>query len=84
MAKNISPYLLIVTMEECGELTQACSKVYRHQNKKKDRKLLSEEVGDVIAMMNLLCDAGLVDLDIVEKKRVAREKKMKKRMRKRR
>ena len=35
MAKNIDPYLLIVTMEECGELVQACSKVYRHGNKKK-------------------------------------------------
>ena len=43
MAKNIDPYLLIVTMEECGELVQACSKVYRHGNKKQDRKLLSEE-----------------------------------------
>tara|TARA_B100001287_G_scaffold155526_1_gene130827 strand:- start:1266 stop:1520 length:255 start_codon:yes stop_codon:yes gene_type:complete len=84
MAKNISPFLLIVTMEECGELVQACSKVYRHRNKKRDRKLLSEEVGDVLAMMNLLCEAGLVDLDIVENKRVAREKKMKKRMKKRR
>ena len=45
---------------------------------------VSEEVGDVLAMMNLLCEAGLVDLDIVENKRVAREKKMKKRMKKRR
>ena len=68
MAKNIDPYLLIVTMEECGELVQACSKVYRHGNKKEDRKLLSEEVGDVLAMMNLLCDAGLVDLDVVDEK----------------
>ena len=80
MAKNIDPFLLIVTMEECGELVQACSKVYRHGNKKEDRKLLSEEVGDVLAMMNLLCDAGLVDLDIVEEKRKAREKKHGKRL----
>ena len=64
-------------MEECGELVQACSKVYRHGNKKEDRKLLSEEVGDVLAMMNLLCDAGLVDLD---EKRKAREKKHGKRL----
>ena len=26
MAKNIDPYLLIVTMEECGELVQAVLK----------------------------------------------------------
>ena len=30
--------LMIITMEECGELVQACSKVYRHGNKKEDRK----------------------------------------------
>ena len=76
MAKNIDPYLLIVTMEECGELVQACSKVYRHGNKKEQRRLLSEEVGDVLAMMNLLWEDGLVDLDIVETKREAREEKV--------
>jgi NTP pyrophosphatase (non-canonical NTP hydrolase) len=78
MEKNIDPFLLIVTMEECGELVQACSKVYRHGNTEEDRKLLSEEVGDVLAMMNLLCEEGLVDLDIVERKREAREKKHRK------
>ena len=31
-------------------------------------------------MMNLLCDAGLVDLDIVDEKRKAREKKHGKRL----
>tara|TARA_B100000029_G_scaffold511894_1_gene607106 strand:- start:98 stop:328 length:231 start_codon:yes stop_codon:yes gene_type:complete len=67
--------LLIITMEECGELVQACSKVYRHGNKKRDRKLLSEEVGDVLAMMSLLIEEGLVDLNIVNAKRITRELK---------
>ena len=75
MKQKVDPYLLIVTAEECGELVQACSKVYRHGNKRRDRKLLSEEVGDVLAMMTLLIEAGLVDLEIVNKKRVKRELK---------
>tara|TARA_B100000900_G_scaffold407167_1_gene419405 strand:+ start:32 stop:274 length:243 start_codon:yes stop_codon:yes gene_type:complete len=75
MKEKIDPYLLIVAMEECGELIQACSKVYRHGNKKQDKKLLSEEIGDVLAMISLLIEEGYVNLDIAEKKKTAREKK---------
>tara|TARA_B100000927_G_C16056161_1_gene305229 strand:+ start:81 stop:323 length:243 start_codon:yes stop_codon:yes gene_type:complete len=75
MKEKIDPYLLIVAMEECGELIQACSKVYRHGNKKQDKKVLSEEIGDVLAMISLLIEEGYVNLDIAEKKKVAREKK---------
>ena len=75
MKEKIDPYLLIVAMEECGELIQACSKVYRHGNKKEDKKLLSEEIGDVLAMISLLIEEGYVNLDVAEKKKIAREKK---------
>ena len=67
--------MLVITAEECGELIQACSKVYRHGNKKQDKKVLSEEIGDVLAMISLLIEEGYVNLDIAEKKKVAREKK---------
>ncbi len=30
--------LMILTMEECGELTQACSKIMRHGFEKKTKK----------------------------------------------
>ena len=75
MKEKIDPYLLIVAMEECGELIQACSKVYRHGNKKEDKVLLSEEIGGVLAMISLLIEEGYVNLEIAEKKKVAREKK---------
>ena len=75
MKEKIDPYLLIVAMEECGELIQACSKVYRHGNKKQDKKVLSEEIGDVLAMISLLIEEGYVNLDIAENKKIAREKK---------
>ena len=75
MAKNIDPFLLIVTMEECGELIQACSKVYRHNGGKFEKQCLSEEVGDVLAMISLLIEEGFVDMDIVDSKKLARERK---------
>ena len=62
-------------MEEAGEFAQACSKVYRHNGGKHELKCLSEEVGDLQAMINLLTEAGYVDLKRAEKKRVSREKK---------
>jgi|TARA_R100000030_G_scaffold37362_2_gene28056 NTP pyrophosphatase (non-canonical NTP hydrolase) len=72
---KIDPYLLIVAMEEASEFAQACSKVYRHNGGKHERKCLSEEVGDLQAMINLLTEEGFVDLEVVEKKRIKREKK---------
>ena len=72
---QVAPYLLIVAMEEAGEFAQACSKVYRHNGGKHELKCLSEEVGDLQAMINLLTEAGYVDLARAEKKRVNREKK---------
>tara|TARA_Y100000114_G_scaffold118236_1_gene112720 strand:- start:1153 stop:1401 length:249 start_codon:yes stop_codon:yes gene_type:complete len=77
MKKKIypDPYLLIVAMEECGELIQACSKIYRYGNEKQHKKLLSEEIGDVLAMISLLIEEGYIDLEIAEKKKIAREKK---------
>ena len=46
--------VLVLTMEECGELIRACSKVIRHgtANDKYVRNLV-EEMGDVDAMIRL-------------------------------
>mgnify|MGYP002725550193 CR=1 FL=1 len=64
--------LLIITMEECGELTQACSKVLRKRdleerelkgNKtlEESMKDLAKEVADVQCMIELMQTEGLVD-----------------------
>ena len=37
---------------------------------------LSEEVGDVQAMINLLQAEGIIDLNVANEKRIARETKM--------
>lgn len=46
--------LFVITMEECGELIQACSKVLRRGADEKSLKDLQDEAGDVLCMLELL------------------------------
>ena len=57
--------LMIITMEECGELTQACSKVLRTMTKEGDIRedaleKLIQEAADVMCMIELMEDHGLM------------------------
>ena len=49
---------MIITLEECGELIEDCSKAIRCENYKDER--LTEEVGDVLFLIDLMIDRGLV------------------------
>lgn len=53
--------LLTILMEECAELAVEASKVIRFGYEKSDR--LESEVGDVLCMIQLLQDYGLVNMD---------------------
>ena len=44
--------LMVITMEECGELIQACSKAIRCNDYHNDS--LKEEIGDVMCMIELI------------------------------
>ena len=58
---------MVITMEECGELTQACSKVLRTDFKDHALQDLKQEVADVVCMIELMKKNGLVDdSDIVQ------------------
>ncbi len=50
--------LMVITMEECGELIQACSKAIRCNDYNNDT--LKEEIGDVMCMIELIKSNGLV------------------------
>tara|TARA_R100000152_G_C6742995_1_gene166729 strand:- start:128 stop:370 length:243 start_codon:yes stop_codon:yes gene_type:complete len=50
--------LMIITMEECGELIQECSKSIRMQKFKRDR--LKEELGDVMCMLELMIQYDII------------------------
>ena len=57
--------ILLITQEECAEVTQAISKVFRFgmndtHNGETNREHLEEEIGDLMCMIDLLIDSGMV------------------------
>ena len=50
--------LMVITMEECGELIQACSKAIRCNDYNRDE--LKEELSDVMCMLELMIDNKIV------------------------
>ena len=75
--------LMIITMEECGELTQARSKVLRkRENQQITREPskqslvdLTKEVADVMCMIDLMKEQGLVnDFDLMQGVKSKRDK----------
>ena len=69
--------LLMITMEECGELVQACSKAIRKDNHR-DNQLLKEEIGDVYAMIQLLVKFDIVSWDELDERVKVKNKKLSK------
>ena len=63
---NVLQQLMIITAEECGELTQRCSKILRRYEtisdiEEEQRQKFLEEAGDVYCMLELLVEHGIVD-----------------------
>ena len=69
--------LLTITMEECGELIQECSKAIRCDNYYDNEKLV-EEVGDVQCMIDLLHEFDLISWDDVNDRVQMKREKLKK------
>lgn len=69
--------LLVITMEECGELIQACSKAIRKE-KYYDNNKLVEEVGDVMCMLELMHEYDLISWNDVDKRVDKKMNKLKK------
>jgi NTP pyrophosphatase (non-canonical NTP hydrolase) len=60
--------ILLIAQEECAEVTQAISKIFRfgmdakHPNEDiNNKQRLTEEVGDLLCMIELLIANGVVD-----------------------
>ena len=51
--------LMLITMEECGELIEACSKAVRCEDYTIDK--LTEEAGDVLCMIDLMKKKGILN-----------------------
>lgn len=80
----VSKELLVVTMEECAELTQVCSKLYRFGSKEygdfseKMSAQIKEEAGDVYCMLQLLVEHGYVTQEEMEDRAEVKREKLKK------
>tara|TARA_Y100000022_G_scaffold156752_1_gene139144 strand:+ start:235 stop:546 length:312 start_codon:yes stop_codon:yes gene_type:complete len=68
--------LLTITMEECGELIQQCSKAIRCDTYR-DNEKLTEEVGDVMCMLELLHEYDLISWEDVYERVEVKKKKLK-------
>jgi len=69
--------LLTITMEECGELIQQCSKAIRCDDYY-DNEKLTEEVGDVMCMIELLHEYDLISWTDVDNRVLVKKNKLKK------
>ena len=69
--------LLIITMEECGELIQECSKSIRKKHYYGNERL-TEEVGDVMCMLELLHEYDLINWTDVYERVKEKKNKLKK------
>ena len=69
--------LMIIAMEECGELIEACSKTIRCEDYEDHPKMI-EEAGDVLLMIELMIKRGLLKQKDLDKRRKIKLKKLKK------
>jgi NTP pyrophosphatase (non-canonical NTP hydrolase) len=67
--------LLIITMEECGELIQECSKSIRKKHYYNNKEL-TEEVGDVMCMIELLVEYNIVSQTNIDERVFDKKKKL--------
>ena len=57
--------IMLITQEECAEVTQAISQIFRfgllsQHNGQSNRQRLAEEVGDLMCMIDLLIDTDMI------------------------
>lgn len=74
MAMDARTQLMVIMMEECGELIQACSKALRKDNFYDNQNLI-DEVGDVYTMMEIMHEFDIISWTDIEKR--VEEKRLK-------
>ena len=62
---EVNKEILLITQEECAEVTQAISKIFRFgmndvYNNINNREHLEEEVGDLMCMIDLMIENGVI------------------------
>jgi NTP pyrophosphatase (non-canonical NTP hydrolase) len=84
MTENQLKEITGILQEECAEVIQAVSKVnrfgldnFKPGNIKTNRQHLEEELGDLVAMINIMVDVGLVNEHSIEAAAHAKLEKLK-------
>ena len=75
--------ILLICQEECAEVTQAISKVFRfgydsEYNGRTNQQRLTEEVGDLLAMIDLMFEASIIDESATNMAAIQKKIKLKK------
>ena len=70
MITDLDREVMLITQEECAEVTQAISKVFRfgflsEHNGHNNRQHLEEEIGDLMCMVDLMRESNLINWDNV-------------------
>lgn len=73
--------ILLIAQEECAEVTQAISKTFRFgllesYNGRTNQERLEEEVGDLICMIELMKDTGIIDPEFVRSASIKKRNKL--------
>lgn len=68
--KNSEREIMLITQEECAEVTQAISKVFRfgfdsEYNGRTNKERLEEEIGDLMCMLQLMAERDIIDWSLV-------------------
>lgn len=81
MSKEQNNEILLITQEECAEVIQAISKVFRFgidgvHNGVTNQSHLEEEIGDLVCMIDLLMERGIVSAEAVDNAAQAKRLKL--------
>jgi NTP pyrophosphatase (non-canonical NTP hydrolase) len=63
---EVQKEIMLIAQEECAEVVQAISKVFRFgfdsvYNSRSNKDHLEEEIGDLVCMLDLMREKGLID-----------------------
>lgn len=82
MIDNVQNEILIITQEECAEVIQEISKIFRfgiddrHGDNPTHRARLEGEVGDLLCMIDILIEHQIVDPKSIAIARMAKREKL--------
>lgn len=80
---KINKEVMLIAQEECAEVIQAISKVFRFgidesYNGRTNKQRLEEETGDLVCMIEMMMQRGIIDQDVVYSNALKKRDKLEK------